>query len=198
MTGKFTLITNLDYVSVNGLRTNCSALLLEETDHSTNGLFNSMHGASGTIRRQIRGFGPDGAWPVFDLDVPSLEFAAEGVATNHVLMMSSDGERVKPLMSGARLQFKDGPEILLWAENDEYPIAVEVYPAGISITEVWPDVVRNAARYWKAPNMPLLQWVPAESVRTHLRAPRPPRPDRTLKSAPKPAEPAKLEESTSG
>jgi hypothetical protein len=151
----YTLITNLSYVILPSVRTFCHALLLEE------GPAGFLSGMKGT-RRQMRGFGPNGAWPVFDIDVSSIEFTLVD-AMSQDMIMSHDGS-IRPLSTGAIMKLKDGPELSLLVSDHEQSISIERFKD--DITEVWQHLPQKVAQFWRAPYFPVLRYVPVEHVRS--------------------------------
>jgi hypothetical protein len=144
---KFTLITNLQFVTVRGVRTFCHALLVTENDK---GLFGPSY--------TVRGFGTEGAWPVFDIRIAKedLPFALAEAHSADKLWLKEDGT-AQPLVSGAILSFKSGLDLQLVTATDEKPIDVTHYT---EIIEVWQAVWRKTAEYWHMPNMPRLVYGP--------------------------------------
>ena len=141
---KYVLITNLSYVTVGDVRTDTHALLLEEWSEELKAL----------PRRRIRGFGPDAAWPVFDIiTVPSVAYALTAAAA-----------------SSAWLQLNGGPRLNLYVSDQSKPIDVLAFTPGTDIEEVWRVLPQKVAAYWwpSYTNMPRLVWVPSAAVRAGL------------------------------
>lgn len=155
---KYTLFLNLEYVSINGVRTNCHALLLESGP--------SIFGDA--TRYQIRGFGMDPAWPVFDIDVKTLEHTLVDAQSNHIMITDSRPEG-RPLCSGAIMQIKDGPALQLIVQDMDKPLDIKTFEGTwgdhVTMDKVWKYFSSHVTRYWTAPNMPYLQWGPAPSAR---------------------------------
>lgn len=145
---KHTLITNLEWVTINGIRTYTHALLL------TDGAY--AFGPSDRRRYQVRGFGTDSAWPVFDLDVPSIEYTLAD-ARSGAIMLTDDDPAGRPLISGAIMQIKDGPRADLVVSDRKAPLQVDQFMC--SILQVWDVLPMYVRRFWTAPNMPTLHWV---------------------------------------
>lgn len=167
MERKYTLFTNLSYVGVNDIRTHTNALLLAQD--------------AGTFDRQeleykIRGFKTEASCETFDMRVKSLEYVTEDWQGN--VLMVGQNDKPKSIMGGTVLRFKEGLKIDLWLDDMERPIDMmdwkeeidpdHPYGSGM-ITEVWKELSKKVALYWRAPNMPLQQYVPAHEVRMQLR-----------------------------
>jgi len=156
---KYTLFLNLTYVIVNGVRTSTHALLLESNP--------AMFGDG--IRHQVRGFGLDSAWSVFDLDVPSIEYTLTDGQSNHIMITDSHPAG-RPLCSGAIMKIKDGPELQLIVEDQNQPIDIKTFEGTwgdrITYDKLWNYLNANVVRYWHAPNMPRLMWGPAPGRRS--------------------------------
>lgn len=143
------LFTNLSYVAIDPVRTNSSALLLE--------LATSF--VPGTVRYRARGFGPDSAWPVFDLEIPSMEYTLTDPQGLHRVI--GDGTD-KPLFSCAMLRIKKGPNLLLTIEDHEQPIDIRVFYTE-DYAPIWATLKDRVARYWRAPYMPYLKYGPSKA-----------------------------------
>lgn len=50
--------------------------------------------------------------------------------------------------------------------EDGAPPEITAYPDGTVFDELWQDLRAKVAKHWAAPNMPLLEWVPAAFART--------------------------------
>lgn len=150
---KYILFTNLDMVIVGGVRTHCSALLLERTEDFLN---------RGQHQCKARGFGPDPAWPVFDLflKTPDIEYVLQSAQSESVSMMV--GNEPRPMFTGALLQIKDGPQLQLIAAINEQPIQVDVFEGPSEeriIRKVWDVLSRRVVEFSDTPNRPVLGWV---------------------------------------
>lgn len=143
---KHILITNLEYVVVNGVRTFTHALLLTE------GKAFFRDG----VRRELRGFGTDPAWPTFDLTVPSMIYTLMPASNPHVVMITDAAPEGRPLLSGAIMQIEGGPRVDLVVSNPEQPLDIQTFDG--SILQVWQVLPRLVRKYWTAPNMPALHW----------------------------------------
>ena len=156
---KYTLITNLEFVVVNGVRTHTHALLVEEGP--------SMFG--GGADRRIRGFGMDPAWPVFDImGLPSIDFELTD-ASGGPLFISDSNPEGRPLYSGAIMQMAaGGPKIDLIVQDHEQALDIKRFEGRYGdsiITKVWDHLSATVGRFWRAPNMPRLAWGPSPGYR---------------------------------
>jgi hypothetical protein len=130
-----TLFTNLEYVTIQPVRTMCHALLLTREEP----LFRRTDQKAGPFpdRCMLKGFGTEAAWPVFDLLLPSISFSQAAAESTNMQMMKSDGT-LAPLMSGSVLQFEGGPEVqLVSGSYCGKPIRVDTFPSGTDITEIY-------------------------------------------------------------
>jgi hypothetical protein len=150
-TSKYTLLTNLQFVTLNGVRTFCRALLITQDDNPVL----AFAGADYTIR----GFGTEAAWPVFDVRFrkEDLPYTLAAGMSDNLLFMTQDGA-VKPLITGAVMEFKSGLVLVLEADDADRPIDV-TYEAE-DIGKVWRTMWEKTAAYWKAPRMPRLTYGP--------------------------------------
>ena len=148
MTDKYTLITNLEWVTVNGIRTFTHALLV--SDHFDKKL----------RRLQLRGFHVCPASPVFDLDIPSTAYTLTDAHSSNVMIVSDHEPELRPLCSGAIMQMEGGPRVDLVVSHRKRPLDIRTFEGERSILQAWdmlPGLIRS---YWTAPNMPTLQWGP--------------------------------------
>jgi hypothetical protein len=107
---------------------------------------------------RIRLFGPDASWPVTELAATSLDhkispipFPVPGVDVIQVsYTLRVDGRWNLKL----RTESEDGA-----------PPEVTAYPDGTPIGDVWQDLRAKVAKHWSGPNMPTLEWLPADYVR---------------------------------
>ncbi len=157
---KFTLFTNLQYVSVDVggsqlVRTNCAALLLEDTHDS---LFNRDD--STKRRYSVRGFGPSASWPVFDLLLSGIEIESCDPAQSASGTLK--GEVFRPLSSGSILKLKNGPSFQLHTSDQSSEVRRDDIcgePDEHPILRVWEILEMRAAQYETAPNKPHLIYV---------------------------------------
>lgn len=144
---RYVLFTNLEYVSIGTVRTHTCALLLQEEKEQRLG-----------PRCRARGFGTEAAWPSFDMAIESIGY--ELVPAQSAVMVSGDAG-TRPLMTGAILRLAGAPDIQLVANDDERPIDVSRYEGDErTILKVWPVLEEKVARYWTAPAMPRLLFLP--------------------------------------
>ena len=154
MRQKYTLFTNLTYVTIGDVRTNCAALLLEEAESAFD---------RDKPQCKIRGFGPDPAWPVFDifLKVPTIEFELQDAASHHAIVLGQNGPY--PLSVGAILTIRDGLRMELIAQNRALGLLRDDFEGEQeerTILKVWDVLSRRCIEAWNAPNMPMLTWRP--------------------------------------
>ena len=152
------LITNIDTVTLTGgtpnvygstdVHLHASAIVLTRDDRAP------LQKAPCRIRL----FGPDAAWPVTELLAASIEHTIVPVPAI-----------VPGAIQSSYTLSVDRWQLTLATESLEgTPPDVIGYPDGTHITDVWPDLRAKVAEHWRAPNMPLLQWVPAEYARKGL------------------------------
>lgn len=152
---RYTLITNLDYVVIGGVRTYTHALLVERGDS----LFSPDE-----PQYKLRGFGTDPALPTFDTVIPTDEFELVA-AQSSAVFVGGDGEP-RPLFGGAIMRIAGVLEVQLIAANgSRQPIDVHRFPEDAGVDAVWDMLGRKVAEHWHAPNMPLPQWVSSAAVR---------------------------------
>jgi len=149
---KFILFTNLQSVTVGPVRTFTHALLLQDAE-----------GLPRERQCKVRGFGTDSAWPTFDIFVKSIEYELAD-AQGNLFKLEDDGSTTA-LVTGAIMQVKDGPQLQLVTCDRERPLDIEVFEGERRVQDVWAALQRKVPEYWTAPNMPTLQWMPAEVVR---------------------------------
>lgn len=158
---KYVLFLNLEYVIVNGVRTSTQALLLEEGP-----------GMLDKVKRVVRGFGPDPAWPVFDIFVPSIEYTLVDAQSN-AMIFSGATPQGRPMASGAIMKLKDGPELQLLVNDHKQPLDIKTYEGKWGdrdvINNVWERLTSLCAKYWNAPNMPHLAWGPTPGFKGYGR-----------------------------
>ena len=159
---KYTMFTNLDWVTVNGVRTWTHALILEEGPHMFGG-----------VKRSLRGLGVDPAWPVFDLNVPSIEYTLVDAQSQSVLLTDSEPSGQRPLCSGAIMQLKDGPELQLIVRDHKQPLDIKTFEGTwgdrVTTDRLWAHMQSRIPRYWNAPNMPALLWGPTPGFKGYGR-----------------------------
>lgn len=156
---QYYLITNLAYVTINGgtpdsygstdVHLHASAIVLARDDHSP-----QPRGG----RCQIRIFGPDAAWPITDLTAATID--------HEISPIQSEVPMPGAIQTRFALDVDDGWHLELVTESqDGAPPEVTAYPTGTPIEDVWQALRAKTAHHWRAPNMPLLQWVPADYAR---------------------------------
>ena len=147
----YVLFTNLSYVAIGTVRTMTNALVLASTPKD----------AFGGPRFQARGFGTEAAWPVFDLELPTIAYSMDGME-NYGAVLGNDGES-RPFISQSILRIaggEDAPKLRLTIGNPRLPIDVEIFTFenANEITKVWDALARKVEHYWHAPAMPHLVW----------------------------------------
>lgn len=143
MTEKHILITNLSWVTINGIRTHSHALLLERVDEGV---------CKGT---KIRGFGTDATWPVFDLNVPSIKYTLEDIHGGPALQAHPwDGTRL--IYRGANMLFEGGPLVELCISNSHHPIQID--DSREDIRDVWAVLPGLTRKYWRNDGFPTMSW----------------------------------------
>lgn len=154
-----TLITNIDFVQLeDGVRINAHALLIQPPRDPM----------IGPPRAQVRGFGVAGAQPTFSVWLPDEKCDFEIVDANDPtkIFVGDASPEGRPIFSGGMLKV-GGREMFLQVSDYKQPICVEEFDAE-TIEAVWGALPGRVAKFWDAPNMPTLRWVPAESVRQAL------------------------------
>jgi hypothetical protein len=149
---RITLFSNLSYVTIGDVRTNCGALILEPRDpqdRHPGGFFAS--------RDKIRGFAYGASNPCFDMFPPSLEYVAQDADSSATLVMLRDGEdKPIPMFRGAILTFKDGPVLRLMAgTHDDRPIQIDHIESpdhGELYDTLWATMDRRIAEFCDTPN----------------------------------------------
>jgi hypothetical protein len=147
---KLTLVTNLDFIQMDRLRLDCSALLLEEQ-------YEGLPGMEKQFR--IRGFGPDGAWPVFSLWLePTVTWQIAGSAdSSQLAVILGEAGTERPIFSGMILELSTGLRFFLQIEDNRFPLDLEdVTTTGFP--DLWAILERKTEEYWRSPNMPKLYW----------------------------------------
>lgn len=140
MTDKYTLITNLRYVTIGEVRTYTNALLLSDA-----------RGQCG-----LRGFGVDPTWGTFDVTVPSLDYTVTD--TQGRPLDQPRGGGFGNVFDCGNMQFAGGPHVHLWISDSKYPI--QISPVYDNILDVWAVLPGLVRRYWKNSGMPSISWGP--------------------------------------
>lgn len=174
MTATNVLITNLSYASVNCVRMHVSAVLIEPHNER-------MPSFSNDKCVRVRGFGPDAAWPVFDirLNTDDPTFELQGMESRDLFIgENEDGtsKDPKPLFTGGILTFKDDMQVVLHKgsfDSRGIDFSEHEVDGGDGYDDMWKILQAKCAEYWDSPNMPLLQYVPASRVRSALSVPEP-------------------------
>lgn len=166
---KSVLFTNLDYVTVNGVRTTTHALLLSS---GAEGLFKDD-----PPRNDIVGFGSSCSWRVFDMRVPSIEYTLTPADSSKSMVMLQDDRTVKPVFSGGILQLKDGPTFTLLVHDYDQPIYTDVFEADVTDLETHSEfhqrvasaVIDRSTACCRTPAMGGAVYLPPTEMRALLR-----------------------------
>lgn len=151
------LITNIEFVSVHGVRDvrcDAHAVLIQPPREPL----------IGEPRATVRGFGVDPAQPVFTvwLDTEDASFEIVDAADPSKILMGDSGA-ARPIFSGALLRI-GGVEMFLQIGDHQQAISVERFSQD-EFDPVWRALPGRVAKFWPAPDMPTLRWVDADSVR---------------------------------
>ncbi len=142
---KYTLFTNIAFaqlLDIPAIRLDIHALLIEE------GSFGFL-GPS----YQIRGFGPDAAWPVFTFwlkDGPVVYSIADAQDNSKVFLSSSG--KTQPIFGGSILTVEDGPRLFLQSDDPENPL--DIFESVGDIEKVWNELEDRALKYMHTPYVP--------------------------------------------
>ena len=144
-----TLITNLDFATINGVRAFAHAIMVDD---------DPTDGSSKEFRVRVRGFSTHASLPVFDMFVPSATFVKCG------------GDREGDAETQCDLTFEDGPTIhLTKTVMSDRAFLIETF-TNPDITHVFDLLEMRVAQFWNAPNMPVRMYLPADQVRWSLRS----------------------------
>jgi hypothetical protein len=105
---------------------------------------------------RIRLFGPDAAWPITELAATSLTHVIDPIPCAIPGVIQS----LYTLLVDRRWNLK-----LRTESEDGAPPEVTAYPTGTPFEDLWADLRGKVAKHWTGPNMPILQWAPADYVR---------------------------------
>lgn len=151
-----TVISNLEYVAISGVRTHSHAIVLLD-----------MAYPPAVGRYRMLGFGTSTVAQTFDVDLPSGEFQLADAVDPSIVVSSEDGG-VRPLFRGAILRISGwDPEVHLIADvNSTAPI--DVSRVELEALHLWRFVDRKIAEHWTAPYLPIPITRPTELVRREL------------------------------
>ena len=154
---RYTLIANLEYVQIAGIRTHSNALVLCR-DHRP-------LAALPEYRYRLRGFSSSSREPTFDCEVPSDEFELADARDPSIVVSSKDREI--PLIHGAVMRIVGWTQEahLIVSPGSHSPIVVLRFPEGTSIGTVWHELDRTVLKYWDAPYFPMQTMVPTDYAR---------------------------------
>lgn len=156
---KHTLLTNLSYCAFTDKNVRCTvAAILITEDYDP--LFGPKEG-----HVSVRGFGPDPAWPVFDMRLPltAVPFRTDGAES--ALYVMKNGQ-ARPSSQGMFVRFTEGTQLELLCGTREDGVDIEEFPVGAHIATVWKALTDKTARYVDTPNRPYLQWAPNPNRRS--------------------------------
>jgi hypothetical protein len=160
---KYTLLTNIGFMQseqVEGLRLWCHAILLTQDPDPKSAIFGPTY--------TMRGFGTDPAWPVFSWFLTAEHFPFKIVNKVHDpthIVLGEDGSE-KSLFRGSFLTLANEQKFFLQAEDMKQPL--DVYRHN-DILKIWEVLPLKVAHYWDAPNIPLLNYVPAAMLKQRMR-----------------------------
>lgn len=154
-----TLITNLEYVLVDGtgVRTHTHALVITQPDAEDLG--QRLVGPHAVLR----GFAYSHTNGTFDMHIPSGEYTTEAAASHGMQFLKDDGSTT-PLVTGLLMRFKDGPTLQLqrWCDAaDTRPIHVETIEADDSselYRRLWTTLDDRIGEFWPREGMPVVAW----------------------------------------
>lgn len=166
------LITNLSYACLYDeagkllTRMHTNAVLLMHD--------NSPHDIGSMPPDKIRGFTTSGSTPSFDMWVTCDHLDYETLDwQGNAILLRDDGSTV-PIGMGVMLRFADGTRLRLDVDDYEQPIdfldlpdaydAAGTYVEGV-YDNLWALLPAKVAQHWRAPNMPIAQFVRAADVR---------------------------------
>ncbi len=153
---KRTLLTNINFIQIEGLRLECHALLIESGEK---GVFGEG------ITHKLRGFGTSGDAPIFTQWLTDGAFTLT-VAESQTAMMFS-GDKVLPLFSGGELAI-DGRKYFIQIEDRNCPFD-ESDMTDADYDVIWETLSRKVEQYWDAPHMPRNSWgPPRKQVLAHV------------------------------
>lgn len=163
---KITLITNVRYIELPKTlgRLDCKALMIEE---KMPGLFDHSK-----VWHQLRAFGPDGAWPVWDLrltpaehDRGEMRFNLNDVPCSQFIL--GDNGDLKPIRVAVDISFFDYLDLQLTLTADDPAQPFDIYVTKrIDYEMLWAELRQRVSRYVTTPFKPQLQWVANQNWRS--------------------------------
>lgn len=139
----YTLITNMDYVTVGDLRLHASAILIEDGDY---------HGMGDKC--QMRLFGPDPAWPVTTVDFDRASQWPVELRIREETIGKSDWVVKYHELVDAKKQVV----VKIWRANDD--LDVDVWKRVGDIQAVWKELTLRTNRFFRSPFRPYLNFAP--------------------------------------
>lgn len=152
MVAKYILITNLDFVSIRDVCLHCAALVLQHD------------GLPARWRTQLRGFGYDPSWPVFEMGAPGMAYSiVPAVNAWAYTMPNGPKEAPKPLSGGGTIKIEgdDRPELELHYTLSDPDFALDVIAIEGTLDDhpirnVWTELAERVERYYMPPAIPTL------------------------------------------
>lgn len=142
-----TLITNLDFATINGVRTHARAIVVDD---------DPTDGSSKEFRVRVTGHLTHASLLLFDMFVPSGTF------------MKCGEDREGDAATECDLTFEGGPTIHLTKTlMSDHGILIETFTSP-DITHVFDMLELRVAQFWNVPNMPVRLFLPADQVRWRL------------------------------
>lgn len=144
----FVLFTNIEYAWIGQVRLYCAALVLD-----------GHHDAA----PMLRGFGYDPSWPVFEIQVPGLNYTVRPTETWSYQVLTASGEQ-RPLGRGGILSFtgsRAGQVDLSFMFADPAheldALALQGTRDERTIMKIWEALPERVERYYTAPAIPELR-----------------------------------------
>lgn len=142
---KYTLVTNLSYVSCGPMRAHCSALLLMDSE----GLF------EGSRLLKVRGFGARPEMEHFDIFLDDLSYTLTPWETRNAIVIGDSGE-MSPLAAGYIMKFKGGLELQLSVADQKSQLRLDQFEGTDSpVLRVWEVLPLRVQQFWRAPYIPV-------------------------------------------
>ncbi len=150
---KRTLLTNINFIQIDGLRLECHALLIESGEKA---LFGDG------VTHKLRGFGTSGCAPIFTQWLSEDSFTLKSAESQGSVMLANNGT-AKPIFSGGLLAI-DGRQYFLQIEDRDFPFDEEDL-TGADYDVIWKTLEDKVEQYWNAPHMPRNSWGPPRKRR---------------------------------
>lgn len=153
-----TVISNLEYVAIGGVRTHTHAIVVRDVAYPP---------AEGQYR--MLGFGTSTITSTFDVDVPSGEFQLTD-AVSPLIMVDGENGGIRPLFRGAILRIPGWSQELHLIADVNSTSPIDVTRVDLEVSRLWRLVDRKIAEHWSAPYLPIPITRPTEIVRRDLAA----------------------------